>query len=198
LPPPHNLLSLSIYDQIKILELLKRAHESGIPFDGPEGGVDSPELRALLRRAAADAIVLLKNDKGILPLATNVKKIAVIGPNAKQAFTSGGGSARLLETYQVSPLEGITAAAKAIGAEVTYSVGAHTHNFLPLLDPYMSIDGSTKGALVEFWNKTPASGWLDHLVDGEPAVWSTPTLSSSCFLADGIVRFSRTSGVYPS
>ncbi|KAI0034128.1 glycoside hydrolase family 3 protein [Vararia minispora EC-137] len=169
----------------KILELVKRAHASGIPFDGPEQGVDTPELRSLLRRAAADAVVLLKNDKGILPLKDSTKTITVIGPNAKQAFTSGGGSARLLETYQVSPLEGITSAANAIGAEVKYAVGAHTHNFLPLLDPYISYDGK-KGALVEFWNDPPSAEWLEKSTEGKDAVWSTPTLSSSCFLMDGI------------
>ncbi|KAA1473453.1 glycoside hydrolase family 3 protein [Dentipellis sp. KUC8613] len=173
----------------KVLELLKRAHASGIPFNGPEEGVDTPELRALLRRAASDATVLLKNDTSLLPLKSGIKSIAVIGPNAKQAFTSGGGSARLLETYRVSPLEGIKAAAKEIGAEVQYTVGAMTHKYLPVLDGYIHYEGPEgkgEGAFLEFWNEEPAKAWLASLVLGEKPVWTTPTRGSFCNLMDGV------------
>ncbi|KAJ6628953.1 glycoside hydrolase family 3 protein [Mycena sp. CBHHK59/15] len=174
----------------KILELLKRAHESGIPFDGPEKSIDTPELRQLLRTAAADAIVLLKNDKKTLPLSSNVKKIAVIGPNAKTAMTSGGGSARLLSTYTVSPLEGITAVAKEIGAEVKYCVGAASHRYLPLLDSYIRQTDGELGALIEFWNEAPSDDFISPNADLgaklAQCVWSTPTLGTNCFLVDGI------------
>jgi beta-glucosidase len=172
---------------------LKRAYASGIPFDGPEEGVDTPELRQLLRTAAADATVLLKNDQNILPLSSkgDIKKIAVIGPNAKQAMTSGGGSARLLSTYTVSPLEGISAVAKEIGAEVTYGIGATSHKFLPLLDPYIKQEDGQPGALIEFWNDSPGESFLKTDADvGKPVqqcVWSTRTGGSNCFLMDGIV-----------
>jgi beta-glucosidase len=175
------------------LELLKHAYASGVPFDGPEEGVDTPELRRLLRTAAGDAIVLLKNDKNVLPLSAkgDIKTIAVIGPNAKQAMTSGGGSARLLSTYTVSPLEGISAAAKEIGAKVTYGIGASSHKFLPLLDPYMRQKDGQPGALIEFWNESPEETFLNVDADiGKPlkqCVWSTPTLGSNCFLMDGVV-----------
>ncbi|KAI0045907.1 glycoside hydrolase family 3 protein [Auriscalpium vulgare] len=170
----------------KILGLVGHAKVSGIPFDGPEVGVDTPELRALLRRAAADATVLLKNDKSLLPLdPTAIARIAVIGPNAKQSFTSGGGSARVSETYTVSPLEGIRAAVKDAAAEVAHAVGASTHKYLPLLDGYIKYGGS-EGALVEFWNAPPTERWEESLTSGAPAVWSTPTRGSDCFFVDGI------------
>jgi len=175
------------------LELLEHAYASGVPFDGPEEEIDTPELRQLLRTAAGDAIVLLKNDKNVLPLSAkgNIKTIAVIGPNAKQAMTSGGGSARLLSTYTVSPLEGISAAAKEIGAKVTYGIGASSHKFLPLLDPYMRQKDGQPGALIEFWNESPEGTFLNIDADiGKPlkqCVWSTPTLGSNCFLMDGVV-----------
>lgn len=155
--------------------------------------MDNPELRKLLRTAAADATVLLKNEKNILPLSTkgDLKKIAVIGPNAKQAMTSGGGSARLLSTYTVSPLEGISAAAKDIGAEITYGIGATSHKYLPLFDPYIQLADGKPGALVEFWNESPEENFLSadaNLQNAvKPAVWSTTTTSSNCFLMDGIV-----------
>ncbi|KAJ6538518.1 glycoside hydrolase family 3 protein [Mycena vulgaris] len=174
----------------KILELLKRAHESGIPFDGPEESIDTPELRQLLRTAAADAIVLLKNEKEVLPLSSDVKRIAVIGPNAKVAMTSGGGSAALLSTYKVSPLDGITAVAKEIGAEVKYAVGAASHKYLPLLDSYIYQKGGSRGALIEFWNEAPSDDFLalspDLSARFNKIDWSTATQGTNCFLVDGI------------
>jgi beta-glucosidase len=42
----------------------------------------TPERRALARRVAQEAIVLLKNDRDLLPLTAGVKTLAVIGPLA--------------------------------------------------------------------------------------------------------------------
>jgi beta-glucosidase len=76
--------------------------------DGPEEAersIDLPEHRALLRRTAADATVLLSND-GILPLSPEADTtIALIGPGWSRANLMGGGSAALRPHYRVSPLE---------------------------------------------------------------------------------------------
>lgn len=109
-------------------------------------------------------------------------------------MTSGGGSAQLLETYTVSPLEGIKQAAEAIGADVEYSVGAFSHKYLPLLDAYIHQNEVHKpGALVEFWNEAPSNDFLSPKPDFRQGLkdcaWSTPTRSTYCFLADGVVRY---------
>jgi len=143
-------------------------------------------VRSLLRRAASDATVLLKNDKSVLPLKATIKSIAVIGPTAKEAFTSGGGSARLAESYRVSPLNGIRAAAQEIGADVKFAIGVTTYKYLPLVDDYIQQSGKP-GALLEFWNEEPVPGWMDGAEDGESPVWSTHTRGSYCFMIDGIV-----------
>jgi beta-glucosidase len=70
-------------------------------------------------------------------------------------MTSGGGSARLLSTYTVSPLEAISAVAKEIGAEVTYGIGAMSYKYLPVLDPYIRREDGQPAALLEFWNDSP-------------------------------------------
>jgi len=135
--------------------------------------------------------VLLKNDKNILPLRNQRQKIAVIGPNAKFAMTSGGGSAKLLSTYAVSPLDGILKAAKESDAEVKYAVGAMTHKFHPLLDPYIQDRNGQPGADLEFWNEAPLADFInispDFSKELPPPVWNTSTLSSNCVLLDGIV-----------
>ncbi|KAJ3873284.1 glycoside hydrolase family 3 protein, partial [Lentinula edodes] len=168
-----------------VLELLQKAYASGIPFDAPEEGVDTPELRQLLRESAADSIVLLKNDKNVLPLTVDskIKSIAVIGPNAKYAFSSGGGSARLLESY--------TAVAEKRGLDVKFALGTTTHKLNPLLDPYITLlDGTGTGALLEFWNEIPANGFAtakSKLTDDlKLCTWSCTTKVSNCVLLDGV------------
>lgn len=46
---------------------------------------DTPEQRALAHEIAQKSIVLLKNDKNLLPLKKDISSIAVIGPNADSA-----------------------------------------------------------------------------------------------------------------
>ncbi len=45
--------------------------------------------RVLARKAAAESVVLLKNDGGALPLVRGVKSVAVIGPDAVEARLGG-------------------------------------------------------------------------------------------------------------
>lgn len=75
----------------------------------PAGGAsDTPAHRKLTRDAARAGIALLKNERAVLPLDANrLRSIAVIGPNAAVARLGGGGSARVMPPYSVSPLEGI-------------------------------------------------------------------------------------------
>jgi beta-glucosidase len=69
----------------------------------PESAAD----RALARRAADEAIVLLKNDKGLLPLdAARLRSIAVIGPNAAVCRLGGYSD---VPARAVSVLDGIKA-----------------------------------------------------------------------------------------
>ncbi len=66
---------------------------------------NSPEHRALAVKAAQEVVVLLKNDKNLLPLdAKKIKTIAVIGPNA--AGIHLGGYSRN-PAHSVSILQGI-------------------------------------------------------------------------------------------
>jgi beta-glucosidase len=80
------------------------------------------EDRALLRRAAAEATVLLHND-GVLPLeAGSLRRVAVLGPRAADPAIFGGGSARVIPHTVVSPLETLTAAL-GDGVEVVHERG---------------------------------------------------------------------------
>jgi beta-glucosidase len=96
-------------------------------FDHPStaiGTIDTPEQRAIARRAAAESIVLLKNAGDVLPLdPAKIKSIAVIGPNAAVARTGGGGSSLVHPPYAVTPLDGIKQRAGG-QVQITYALGA--------------------------------------------------------------------------
>ncbi|GAA5944758.1 beta-glucosidase H [Sporobolomyces koalae] len=166
----------------RILDLVNYAIDSDIPFYTGEDKVDTPELRALLREAAANAVVLLKNDIDFLPLSSSKpKSIAVIGSNAKVAFPSGGGSASLASTYTVSPLEAIESQAKETGAKVEFAMGVAAFRWVPLLDPYL------KSARVEVFNGLPKSDWFTQTsAELSKPDFSVGTASSLCFMIDGI------------
>lgn len=76
---------------------------------------------ALAREAAVEGAVLLRND-GTLPLAPSVARVAVIGHNAREPRTQGGGSATVIPEHVVSPLAALREALP--GATVSYDLGA--------------------------------------------------------------------------
>ncbi|ADV25102.1 beta-glucosidase [Cryptococcus gattii E566] len=123
---------------LRVLHYVQEAQQSGIDFEKVEETIDTPNVRALLREAADSAVVLLKNDKDVLPISSpSGKKIAVIGPNAKTACYAGGGSANLAPTYLVTPLEAITTHAHKVGAKVGYTIGSDNSRWTPLLTPFI-------------------------------------------------------------
>ncbi|KAL1406447.1 hypothetical protein Q8F55_008146 [Vanrija albida] len=139
-----------------VLGFVNEAIKSGIPFDAEEQSIDTPEVRALLRESAGAAVVLLKNERALLPLKPAAgTKIAVIGPNAKNATTAGGGSANLAPTYTVTPHDAIAKAAAEAGASVSYALGAAGDRWLPLLSPYIFLEDGTPGVNCHFYDTNP-------------------------------------------
>jgi len=80
-------------------------------FDAPEldlKRVAGKEHSELALESAEKSIVLLKNDRGLLPLdPAAIKKIALIGPFASELNLGGTSSSKLFPPYQVSPEQGI-------------------------------------------------------------------------------------------
>lgn len=82
-----------------------------------------PETQKIAYEIAQKSIVLLKNETGNLPIAKDVKKIAVIGQNAVLTTAAGGIGAGVKTLYEISPLEGIQKRAADAGVEVVYAPG---------------------------------------------------------------------------
>ncbi len=70
--------------------------------------VDLKAHAELAKTVARESIVLLKNERGILPLnPAAIRTLAVIGPNAPEARLGGEGSSSVTPAYSVSVLDGI-------------------------------------------------------------------------------------------
>ena len=124
---------------------------------GPEV-ISSESNHRLAVAAAQESMVLLEN-KGILPLAKNLKKIAVVGPNANDAgLLNGNYGGTPTKEHTFTLLEGIREAvpgtevfyAKACELDDDYETVRHLHEFN---------DG--KGAYVEFFNNRNLEGRPD-------------------------------------
>jgi len=97
--------------------------------EGPEVTAAVAEHRPLVRKAAQEAIVLLKNDPApngapLLPLSESIKKIALIGPladNSGEMTGSWGGDRRDPDVVTVK--DGLETRAKKNGGSVRYVKG---------------------------------------------------------------------------
>jgi beta-glucosidase len=88
-------LEMAVVDEA-VRRVLRQKFELGL-FDNPyvDAGrapdvFDTAEDRALARTIASQSIVLLKNENNLLPLHKDIRKIAVIGPNAHSARSMNG------------------------------------------------------------------------------------------------------------
>ncbi len=128
---------------------------------------DSPAHRELSLKAARESIVLLKNEKGTLPLKKSLKTIAVIGPNADAPEV-------LLGNYfgqpskRVTPLAGITNKVST-QTNVLYSPGMFKIGVsaAPVFSSALTINGkgSPAGLKGEYFN--------NREMKGEPALVRT-------------------------
>ena len=93
---------LRIYDRLGIL-------------DGKDMSIGATENtvqhQAVTQKVAEESMVLLKNDRKLLPLNPDqINNIVVIGPNADKKFClpgMGGGSSTIVPPYEITPLQGL-------------------------------------------------------------------------------------------
>ncbi len=145
----------------RILRIIEKAGA----FEGPRKALGKPlqkkEHQELIRRAGAEAMVLLKNDRNVLPLdKETTKTIAVIGPNADAMSIQGGGSSCTNPEHVVTPLEGITSAC-GDSIAITFEQGCRMGRMLSVIDPRRLTPpegGEQNGATVEYFNSIDLSG----------------------------------------
>jgi beta-glucosidase len=92
------------------------------------GSYNDYEDKAAVRQVARESVVLLKNDKNILPLdKKKVKKLLVVGENANRQHAPGGGSAEIKALYEITPLLGLNMLLGG-NCEITYKPGYYNED----------------------------------------------------------------------
>ncbi|KAL9621013.1 MAG: hypothetical protein Q9160_004531 [Pyrenula sp. 1 TL-2023] len=134
---------------------------------------DIPERREIIRQAGREGLTLLKNDRNVLPIHPG-KKIAMIGPNAKRAIVSGGGSASLKPYYSISPFEGLQA---QVDTPLLYSQGCETFKWLPLISDADIRDPSGRsGVRLEYYKGDKFQGspvHVQHKAETDLFLWDS-------------------------
>ena len=132
----------------------------------PNGG---PVLAdpALLRRCAAAAFTLLRNEAGVLPLdPATIRSIALIGPNAVSPVTQGGGSATVPPVSMSTPASALTEALADLDpqAQVTVRPGCVTWSNVPEPEPTALRDPDTgePGVRLEFRSEEGELAGTEH------------------------------------
>lgn len=206
------LTAAALDDKVRrLLGVLEKAGLFENPQLQPETGADKPEHRAVMREAAREAIVLLKNE-GLLPL-TNAKSVAVIGPYARTAQILGGGSSSVTPHYTVSPYEGLS---HPDGKDILVETapGTQIHKTLPAPAPEtLSTPEGGRGLRLRLYaghefggaplyeEVTPRvqHGWFENTVPAVPQDdfsmrlegLFTPTVSGQHLLAVSAVGYAR-------
>ncbi|MDD4424657.1 MAG: glycoside hydrolase family 3 C-terminal domain-containing protein [Mariniphaga sp.] len=160
----------------KVRRILRAYIKTGL-IDDPksvlQAEINTEKHQLLARKVAEEGMVLLKNDRDILPLKKNINKLAVIGPNAAEARLGGGGSASVSPFYSVSPLEGIENYCDA-NTTILFEEGAGLNgNFKIVESQYLVHDSNGRpkqGLKAEYFSNTqlkstPAVTTVDEMVD---------------------------------
>jgi beta-glucosidase len=151
------LTEAALDDKVRrLLCVLEKAGLFENPELQPERAENKPQHRRIIREAAREAIVLLKND-GTLPLK-KVKSIAVIGPYASTAQILGGGSSNVTPHYTVSPYEGIrNRAGNKIKVEMAPGCFIYKNMLAPAPETLSTTNGR-RGLHLSLFNGTELAG----------------------------------------
>ena len=139
----------------------KEVKYAQIPLDV----VDCEKHRLLALESARKSMVLLKNENDVLPFSKDVKKIAVIGPNADNDEILLG-NYNGYPSVRITPLKGIRE--KLPDAEVKYAQGCRLAEGLPYLEVipadcfYTDETRKTKGLTAEYFDNAKLEGTPKH------------------------------------
>lgn len=114
----------------KVIELIQKTNRFQGPEDKPETYVDNPQRDEFIAQAAAEGIILLKNNNNALPLKKG-QNVLVVGQHASLPPVGGGGSARVPVEHIITPVDALEAA----GIDFIYEKGPPVYGAVPVPVP---------------------------------------------------------------
>jgi beta-glucosidase len=100
-------VSVKVIDD-KVRRILWVMYQTSLSKDLPKGSINTAAHSKTVYDIASESIVLLKNEKHLLPLNTaSIKRVAVIGANATHTFHLGGFGAGVKARYEITNLAGL-------------------------------------------------------------------------------------------
>ena len=173
----------------RVLELIVKSPR----FKGYEFS-NKPDLKAhaaVTRQSAVEGMVLLENN-GVLPLASEISRVALFGTTSYDFIAGGTGSGNVNRAYTVSLLEGLRNAGYAIDAELekTYTkyIKEETERLNPKSDDPMAMF-MPKIRAGEF---VPSAGLLDKMVRANDVAIITLGRNSGEFFDRKVADFTLT------
>ncbi|OHW97258.1 thermostable beta-glucosidase b [Colletotrichum incanum] len=135
---------------LKMLDLRNRTRTCH--GERPERSEINEETNNLSRELATGGIVLLKNEKGALPLSpSDAPKIALIGEFSGDPVVTGGGSASCKPQYRHSPFKVLKETFPGDG--VRYHAGVRTRRVIPVAPTaQLTSQDGRHGADVKYYN----------------------------------------------
>lgn len=121
---PIEVLDMNVERILSVIE--KTSTSKGYPFS------DNPDLTSnaqLARLAAAESMVLLKNDQDALPFTSEMQKVAVFGNQGYKLFVGGLGSAFVRPAYENPIDEGLNNAGYTLDDELKQKYLAHINSY---------------------------------------------------------------------
>lgn len=181
--------------ELGMLDPKSSVHWNQIPYSV----VDSDEHKKQALKIAQKSIVLMKNEKNILPLNKNIKKIAVVGPNANDGIMQLGNYNGTPSSI-VTILDGIKT--KFPNAEIIYEKGSEVADptaRTSLYQNFISQKNGQKGMKVEFYNNNEFKGQPVNISVNNSAI--TYNSFGGTQLAAGVARentSAKISGIFKS
>ena len=108
----------------KVRRILRLFYRTTMKREKPFGFLCSESHYDAALKIAHEGIVLLKNERNLLPLSLSKgKRILVVGENAIKMMTVGGGSSSLKVQKEILPLDGLAAQCAKYGVQCDYARG---------------------------------------------------------------------------
>ncbi|WP_246535320.1 glycoside hydrolase family 3 N-terminal domain-containing protein [Litoribacter ruber] len=179
-----------------VSNVLRLKFEMGLfenPYVDPEKareGVRNDKHVQLAREVAKESIVLLKNENNLLPLSKDLKKIALIGPNADNIYNQlGDYTAPQEESNIVTVLKGIQ---NKVGTEnVTYIKGtAIRETSQDEIEKAVALAENSDVAVVVLGGSSARDFSIEHEDTGAAKVSQTEGLISDMESGEGFDRLS--------